>query len=538
MEGNPVTTIETAPKLAEGLKRLAEKTKHPGAWSETFKKIKTNPEDPNQDLMLLLVDDILTRNRVKIPDNQKVKLADEYDALRESAGLDPADQTINHEALVAYLLRQKGIIKPLISRRNILRMGGAAAGLGIAGALVKPNSSASLILSPETKPTSIPLTPTTEVTPEKTDLKGDLIFEILGGRLETLALQKRSQESERVKTSNPELLKRGFAIQFGGLGYEQRLQGGEEFTDANYTIFLDRQKRQITVVNTPRDIDAPLLSKLRQAEELETMGFDSVNSAYETGKMIARKKNGGKSDPEAERKMGFATEKKLFTEVLGLDDLNVHLTIEGAMDLISTIVGKIPIQAIETIDDIQKSADGKTTYWELHVKEGQTYEMDGKQLVQYMQSRAGSKGEVGRNKRIQQAIDQALQTGFRKFNEANIVQKGIMLGNAAKKIHELQSSRQLYGDFDIDEVVGGTLLDAATAVGVGNGITVSKPEFRKLVLDESHGLMFVSQLKDPQAKEHYKEAPKKRPHLRVLDRDPGPAYFEPFRKAFAGTILQ
>lgn len=172
MEGNPVTNIEIAPKLADGLKRLAEKTKHQGAWSETFKKIKTNPEDPNQDLMLLLVDDILTRNRVIIPDNQKIKLADEYDALRESAGINPADETIDHEALVAYLLRQKGIIKPLISRRNILRMGGAAAALGVAGYIASqlPDFSGQKPASPALPLPPEPYSPRLKPPPESTPI--------------------------------------------------------------------------------------------------------------------------------------------------------------------------------------------------------------------------------------------------------------------------------------------------------------------------------------------------------------------------------
>lgn len=327
MEGNPVTNIEIDPRLADGFKKLAEKTKHPGAWSETFKKIKTNQEDPRQDLMLLLVDNILTRNRVKIPDNQRVRLADEYDALRNSSGLNPADETIDHEALVTYLLRKKGIIKPLISRRSVLKIGGMASLLGLSAltfgniAEQKPNSALIPPSPSPDKPTQIP-EPTH--TPEKKKIF--VADELLKPFIES-ALRKREwrlkNDPEYLQRVDQELNQDRINLLLFGYGEEH----GESYSDYGGSISilsLDLKTRQIQSISLSRDIRAPEIENLLPADQRTPK---SIRGVYKAGGF-------GLMRTVAERATGLCIDHQIVLKDVVIRDLVDQITSEyGPLDI-------------------------------------------------------------------------------------------------------------------------------------------------------------------------------------------------------------
>lgn len=256
MEGLDASS-EHDPKLVSGFRQEADRTKHKGAWEKTLKRINFDPNSPNPDPILSIFDHVLNSNRVRLEDQRKLVLADEYDRLRTEAGIHPSDAEIDHEALVKYLLKEKGVLKTP-SRRNFLGISAAAVGGALLSAAHLSNTS-----SPkEVSPTSTAIPPTLEPTPEPTSTPEgpvNLVHEFLKPFIEEAFKRRRERaqnDPEYAKRVDQDLNANRLNIVLLGYG-EEHDEKYEDYGGSISIMTLDLKTNQMGVVHLSRDIFIP-----------------------------------------------------------------------------------------------------------------------------------------------------------------------------------------------------------------------------------------------------------------------------------------
>lgn len=438
------------PSLVNKFRETAQSTRRPDAWRQTWQQVPE--EDRGRNAIEAVVKLGATKRDIKLTEDQILDYADQYDELREIVGIDPSDQTVDHETLVGLLLPEKATdgqaaipaeLQPqsAISRRSFL----IGAATGAVAAVAAPMFAT--IHRSETKAKE-------QLTVFDEFIK-PLIDEAHRRRAERARIDPEyyhrvDKELNEDKKGDPERI--NFLL--FSTGTVLRPGNSPAIHGANQILSLNLRTRTVDLISITSETRAPNIERYLQKTRGETSQIRSINGAFDFGQEVA-------GDAE-----GFNLMRETFEQATGLSmDFQVVFSDGRIKDFIDQVLGGLDVDLPYDLPTYKIDVDG-VEYPDQNFRLGKQH-LDGVGVIQFMKGENHQgKWEKGRLPHHRKNIIFDGLTKTVKGNLTNPILAPVFAGKLGMYLNRQLEEGKFKLDFDLNSVLNfGVLKDSALMVG-------------------------------------------------------------------------